>query len=69
MRHLFSLDFQVLETMLAVGEPTECRASQPPRFSRYLRFAPRCHRHMMEEHDLTDPPQSLTPGQGPGQEC
>ncbi|KAI0246430.1 hypothetical protein BJV78DRAFT_1135186 [Lactifluus subvellereus] len=49
-------DFQALETMLAGGEPTERRASQPPRFSRYLRFARRRHRHRMEEGDPTDPP-------------
>jgi len=62
MRHLFSLDFQALETMLAGSEPTERRAS------RYLRFARRRHRHGMEEHGPTDPPLSLAPGQGPGQE-
>jgi len=54
--------------MLAGGEPTERRASQPPRFSRYLRFAWRRHRHKMEEQDPIDPPVSLAPGQGPGQE-
>ncbi|KAI9437606.1 hypothetical protein H4582DRAFT_1956160 [Lactarius indigo] len=57
-------DFQALETMLAGGEPVERRASQPPRFSRYLRFARRHHRHRMEEQDPTDPPLSLAPGQG-----
>ncbi|KAH9055531.1 hypothetical protein EDB87DRAFT_1640088 [Lactarius vividus] len=57
-------DFQALETMLAGGEPTERRASQPPRFSRYLRFARRRHRHRMEEQDPTDPPLALAPGQG-----
>lgn len=56
-------DFQALETMLAGGEPTERRASQPPRFSRYLRFARRHHHHRMEEQDPTDPPLSLAPGQ------
>ena len=65
-----SLDFQALETMLAGDEPTERRASQTPRFSRYLRFARRRHRHRMEEQDPTDPPLSLAPGPGPvlGQE-
>ncbi|KAH9171176.1 hypothetical protein EDB89DRAFT_2071081 [Lactarius sanguifluus] len=57
-------DFQALETMLAGGEPTERRASQPPRFSRYLHFARRRHRHRMEEQDPTDPPLALAPGQG-----
>ncbi|KAH8996429.1 hypothetical protein EDB86DRAFT_3064367 [Lactarius hatsudake] len=57
-------DFQALETMLAGGEPVERRASQPPRFSRYLRFARRRHRHRMEEQDPTDPPLALAPGQG-----
>jgi hypothetical protein len=60
-------DFQALETMLAGDEPTErrgSRASQAPRFSRYLRFARRRHRHRMEEHDPTDPPLGLAPGQG-----
>jgi len=61
-------DFQALETMLGGDEPTERRASQPPRFSRYLRFARRHHRHRMEEQDPTDPPLSLAPGQGPVQE-
>ncbi|KAI9442778.1 hypothetical protein BJY52DRAFT_1194756 [Lactarius psammicola] len=56
-------DFQALETMLAGGEPTERRASQPPRFSRYLRFARRRHRHRMDELDPTDPPVALAPGQ------
>ncbi|KAH9032435.1 hypothetical protein EDB85DRAFT_2145555 [Lactarius pseudohatsudake] len=56
-------DFQALETMLAGGEPTERRASQPPRFSRYLHFARRRHRHRMEEQDPTDPPLALAPGQ------
>ena len=42
------LDFQALETMLAGEEPTERRPSQTPRFSRYLRFARRRHRHRME---------------------
>ena len=54
-------DFQALETMLTGGEPTERRTSQPPRFSRYLRFARRRHRHRMEEVDPTrDPPLPLT---------
>ncbi|KAH8993499.1 hypothetical protein EDB92DRAFT_1944631 [Lactarius akahatsu] len=57
-------NFQALETMLAGGEPTERRASQPPRFSRYLHFARRRHRHRMEEQDPTDPPLALAPGQG-----
>jgi hypothetical protein len=47
-------DFQALEAMLAGGEPTERRASQTPRFSRYLRFARRRHRHRMEEEDRTE---------------
>ena len=48
--------------MLAGEEPTERRASQTPRFSRYLRFARRRHRHRMQEHDPTDPsPLSLAP--------
>jgi hypothetical protein len=52
-------DFQALETLLAGGEPTERRASQPPRFSRYLRFARRRHRHGMEEEPRTDSPHPL----------
>ena len=56
----FFADFQALETMLAGGEPTERRASQPPRFSRYLRFARRRHRRRMEEEDLTNPPLPVT---------
>jgi len=48
-------DFQALETLLTGGEPTERRASQTPRFSRYLRFARRRHRHRMEEVDPSDP--------------
>ena len=63
------LDFQALETMLAGEEPTERRASQTPRFSRYLRFARRRHRHRMAEQDPIDPRMSsLAPGPGPGHE-
>jgi hypothetical protein len=51
----FLADFQALETLLAGGKPTERRASQPPRFSRYLRFARRHHRHRIGGEDLTDP--------------
>ena len=40
---LFFADFQALETILNGGEPTERRASQTPRFARYLRFARRRH--------------------------
>ncbi len=54
--------------MLAGGERTERRASQPPRFSCYLRFARLRHQHRMVEQDPTNPPLSLAPGQGPGQE-
>jgi len=59
-------DFQALETLLAGGKPTERRASQPPRFSRYLRFARRHHRHRIEGEDLTDP--SSRPDSVQGQE-
>ncbi|KAF8268188.1 hypothetical protein EI94DRAFT_1829676 [Lactarius quietus] len=62
-------DFQALETMLAGDEPTERRASQTPRFSRYLRFARRRHRHRMEEEDPSDRPvSSLAPVPGSVQE-
>jgi hypothetical protein len=66
LRHLNAffrtLDLQALETMLSGEESTERRASQTPRFSRYLRFARRRHRHRMQEHDPTDPsPLSLAP--------
>ncbi|KAH9957356.1 hypothetical protein BC827DRAFT_712233 [Russula dissimulans] len=54
-------DFQALETLLAGEEPTERRSSQPPRFSRYLRFARRRHRHRMDEEDPTDPHSSQIP--------
>ncbi|KAH9962488.1 hypothetical protein BGW80DRAFT_1174968 [Lactifluus volemus] len=54
-------DFQALEALLAGGEPTERRASQQPRFSRYLRFARRRHRHRMEDEDPTDPSHPLAP--------
>ncbi|KAI0266996.1 hypothetical protein BC834DRAFT_842719 [Gloeopeniophorella convolvens] len=59
-------DFQALETLLAGGEPgpVERRASQPPRFSRYLRFARRRHMRRGMEVDPTDPPAPLAPGQG-----
>lgn len=56
-------DFQALETMLSGGEPAERRASQTPRFSRYLRFARRRHRHRMGEEDpnpTTDSPHPLS---------
>ncbi|KAI0268528.1 hypothetical protein BGY98DRAFT_335318 [Russula aff. rugulosa BPL654] len=52
-------DFQALETLITGGEPTERRASQPPRFSRYLRFARRRHRHRMEEENPIDFPLPL----------
>ncbi|KAF8494742.1 hypothetical protein F5888DRAFT_1616799 [Russula emetica] len=52
-------DFQALETLITGGEPTERRASQPPRFSRYLRFARRRHRHRMGEENPTDFPLPL----------
>jgi Ring finger domain len=58
---LLFVDFQALEALLAGGEPTERRASQQPRFSRYLRFARRRHRHRMEDEDPTDPSHPLAP--------
>ena len=54
------VDFQALETLITGGEPTEQRASQPPRFSRYLRFARRRHRHRMEEENPTGVPLPLS---------
>ncbi|KAH9987010.1 hypothetical protein BJV74DRAFT_843152 [Russula compacta] len=54
-------DFQALETMLSGGEPTERRASQTPRFSRYLRFARRRHRHRMGEEDPNPNPTTDSP--------
>lgn len=52
-------DFQALETLITGGEPTERRTSQPPRFSRYLRFARRRHRHRTEEENPTGFPRPL----------
>jgi len=45
----------------------EYRASQPPRFSRYLRFARRRHRHGMEEEDPTESPHPLASERSQGQ--
>jgi len=56
------LDFQALETVLAGEALTERRALQTPRFSHFLRFARRRHRHRMEEHDPS--PLSLPPVSG-----
>ncbi len=55
----FLVDFQALETLITGGEPIERRASQPPRFSRYLRFARRRHRHGMGEENPADIPLPL----------
>jgi len=52
-------DFQALETLITGGEPTERRASQTPRFSRYLRFARRRHRHRMEGENPSNFPLPL----------
>ncbi|KAI9457899.1 hypothetical protein F5148DRAFT_1221821 [Russula earlei] len=52
-------DFQALETLLAGGEAAERRSSQTPRFSRYLRFARRRHRHRMGVEDPRNSPLSL----------
>jgi len=57
-------DFQALETLLAGEEPAERRSSQPPRFSRYLRFARRRHRNRMDEEDPTDPHSLHVPEEG-----
>ncbi|KAH9055459.1 hypothetical protein EDB87DRAFT_1315996 [Lactarius vividus] len=51
-------------SMLAGGEPTKHRASQLPRFSHYLHFAWRRHRHRIEEQDPAD--ARSQPGPEPG---